>query len=315
METKKLTESAILSSMLIAIGILCIGTGIGYSLYLDFIVPVMLVIIYIRCGCKLAVLSGLNTLWLMGIGLGQITASIWIAQSLLIGIVCGKLLTSRTTIIDDLLYGTLLGTLVMLIIDRFFAGVIGFSILDEIPGLMIDGLLSESLKKMAFYIGVVSLPVGTVLIVYIITLFVGHRLGVLKGISAYKYKILRNYKNYRGCLCCSQNTTIWAIVALIAIEQIIGCPMSTYIEAFFTCCQYILLYFMLMDAYTALTQMAYLLTRSNLIANSIGIFCLFALLTSFKKVAYGMMITNLVIDVVFRLRGEKLKQLEALVLQ
>ena len=74
--TRKLTESALLTSLFIVITIISVGTGIGYAAYLDFVVPVFFCIICLKCDLKYAILSSISSLIIVSLVLGNIGSEI-----------------------------------------------------------------------------------------------------------------------------------------------------------------------------------------------------------------------------------------------
>ena len=109
-DTKKMTEAALMSALFVVGTIFFVSTGLGYTFYLDFIVPIFFVVICLKCDFKYSVLSGVTSLVIVGLVLGNIGTAIWASQSVILGIICGVLLQNNTTIMDDLVYGCLLYT-------------------------------------------------------------------------------------------------------------------------------------------------------------------------------------------------------------
>ncbi|NJA16930.1 DUF2232 domain-containing protein, partial [Clostridioides difficile] len=99
--TKKLTEAALLSSLFIVVTIIAVSTGFGYAIYLDFIVPVFFCIICLKCDLKYTILSGITSLLIISLVLGNLGTAIWASQSVLLGIMCGYLINKPTMVMDD----------------------------------------------------------------------------------------------------------------------------------------------------------------------------------------------------------------------
>ena len=57
--TKNLTLASILTSLCVVITIFALSTGIGYGIYLDFAIPIFFAIVYLKCGGKYSILSGI----------------------------------------------------------------------------------------------------------------------------------------------------------------------------------------------------------------------------------------------------------------
>ncbi|WP_236879289.1 hypothetical protein [Clostridioides difficile] len=117
--TKKLTEAALLSSLFIVVTIIAVSTGFGYAIYLDFIVPVFFCIICLKCDLKYTILSGITSLLIISLVLGNLGTAIWASQSVLLGIMCGYLINKPTMVMDDLVYGSVFGVIVMVFIDIY----------------------------------------------------------------------------------------------------------------------------------------------------------------------------------------------------
>ena len=86
--TKNLTLASILTSLCVVITIFALSTGIGYGLYLDFAIPIFFAIVYLKCGGKYSILSGIVSVLLVFIVVGDLTGALFMSQSFLLGIVC-----------------------------------------------------------------------------------------------------------------------------------------------------------------------------------------------------------------------------------
>ena len=56
-DTKKMTEAALMSALFVVGTIFFVSTGLGYTFYLDFIVPIFFVVICLKCDIKYSILS------------------------------------------------------------------------------------------------------------------------------------------------------------------------------------------------------------------------------------------------------------------
>ena len=86
--TKNLTLASILTSLCVVITIFALSTGIGYGLYLDFAIPIFFAIVYLKCGGKYSILSGIVSVLLVFIVVGDLAGALFMSQSFLLGIVC-----------------------------------------------------------------------------------------------------------------------------------------------------------------------------------------------------------------------------------
>ena len=102
--TKKMTEAALLTSLFIVTTIVSVSTGFGYAVYLDFAVPIFFCIICLKCDFKYTVLSSISSLLIVSLVLGNIGTSIWMIQSIIIGLICSVAIFRKSTLMDDLLW-------------------------------------------------------------------------------------------------------------------------------------------------------------------------------------------------------------------
>lgn len=310
METKKLTKSAIVSALLIIFSIIFCGIGIGSSFYLECIVPIVVTVIYLTCGFKWTVLAGLNTILIIALGLGRVTASIWLIQSVLIGIIVGYLLLRTSSVMDDLLIGALAGCPVMLIIDYLISILTGVSILESMgfEELITNSALAEGI----YYFGIACVPIGTIVLTYISGLIVAKRLRLLSEQTKVKYKVVKNFLRYKPYLYCSKSLIIGSMLYIIISGML---PMSTavYIKALCMSIKCILIYFILMDAMAIISLASYRKTHSVLLSNGIGLMILLCLMNWFKWSLYGMMCLSVLIDFKMNIREKQTKILKCLV--
>ena len=83
-KTKDMVEAAMLSALFVVLSVIAIGTGIGYSLYLDIMVPLIISLIYLKCGFKYTALSAITSLTIIILVIGDIGAGIWMSQSMIL---------------------------------------------------------------------------------------------------------------------------------------------------------------------------------------------------------------------------------------
>lgn len=306
METEKLTRSAILSAMLIILSIIFIGTGIGGQIYLDFIVPIVIVIIYLQCGIKWAMLASINTLLVVALGLGRITSSVWMIQSVMLGLLAGYLIRREAQVMDDLLLASIAGCVIMLFMDYFLRILTGVSLLDSVDFLGFTGY--KELEEVVYYLGIASVPIGTMVIVYVCSLMVAKRLGMLDEQTKNKHKVIRNFFKYRPYMYCSRKYVLIGVLYLIAVSVM---PMSqiAYVKAFLISTKYILLYFIVADCWGIVSQWCYIKTRSSLITNGVLIMTLFAMIHAFKWTLYALLGLGIVVDYDVKIREKQTKAL------
>ncbi len=196
-KTKKLTEASLLTAIFVVVTIISVGSGIGYGIYLDYIVPLFYFIIYLKCGSKYTVLSAVSGLTIVFVVLGNPGTAIWASQGIILGILCGILSEKKTSLMDDLLLGTLIGSIIMIFIDIYASKLIGYSFIQDFKETIaymakymtknvpaFNNFPPEFIQNYfstVFYVSITLIPLGTVVGVYIIGLFAGNRLNILKG--------------------------------------------------------------------------------------------------------------------------------------
>ena len=164
-DTKKMTEAALMSALFVVGTIFFVSTGLGYTCYLDFIVPIFFVVICLKCYFKYSVLSGVTSLVIVGLVLGNIGTAIWASQSVILGIICGVLLQNNTTIMVDLVYGSILSVLLMVFIDIYASKLIGYSFMQEFKGY-IKLVNNKEVANTIYYLLIAMFPCGMMFSVY-----------------------------------------------------------------------------------------------------------------------------------------------------
>ena len=129
-----MAEAALMSALFVVGTIFFVSTGLGYSFYLDFIVPVFFAVICLKCDFKYSILAGITSIVIVGLVLGNIGTAIWASQSVILGIICGVLLQSNTSIMDDLVYGSILSVILLIFVDIYASKLIGYSFMQEFKG-------------------------------------------------------------------------------------------------------------------------------------------------------------------------------------
>lgn len=296
MQTKQLTESAILSAVLIMLSAVFLGTGIGYGFYLDNVVPILIGLIYMRCGLKWSGLAALNSIVITFFVLGRIGGSIWMIQGVLIGLITGHVIMKGRAVLDDLMMASVVGCIIMIVIDCFFSGILGVSILEQISlqelGLPVD-FISPKLQEVALYLGVAALPIGTVIITYIGLLILGNRLRLLGKGGHKKYQVIRGFMKYKPYMYLTDKISIIAVIYLGACAVCQPILTGTYLRAFCMASQYIVLYFLLSDMLSIIDQVIYILTRSALLVSFVGLILLMMLIQHFYVMAVALIIIGM----------------------
>lgn len=299
-----------MSALLVVMSFIFIGTGIGYSLYLDFVVPIFITLIYLRCDLKYTLLASLNVILLVVLGLGNIAAAVWMSQSIVLGILSGALIIRKKSLVDDLFWASILGCLIMLLIDFYFSSLLGFSILDDIN--LLEGVISVDLKELIFYLSLASLPVGTMIMTYVGALWSGHRLGILSGEAEGKYKMLRHFIKYKSYMHCERITFIVSVVYLLTLDIVHFKPTSAYLRAFILCSQFIALYFVLMDMYQMIIVAVHSLTNSAIKTQLVLFTLLVLLFSNFRLAVYVIIVIGILLDRLLHMRVNHQKIIDSL---
>lgn len=250
-ETKKITQGGILSAMQIVLGLILIPTGIGYSFYVQMILPITMALIYLKCGQKAGMIAGGNTFLILAFGFGNIAIAVYALQALVFGFLTGYILKKDYSVQDDLMIQSMIGCLFLLILDLLTAKILGYSILDydgidEIV-LSIMPNANQSIIEIVYYLSIASLPVATVLMTYFGSLILGYRLGFLKGEAKQKYYFVRYYKHLLPFAYQGKKGIDYAILGIILDLILWPFAKHPYIKAWIACSGAILLYFVLSD--------------------------------------------------------------------
>ena len=187
MKTKSLTEAAVLSALLVVSSITAIYTGIAYTMYLDMVVPIFICLTYIRLGYKYTILTSITSLLIVSLAIGDIPSAIWMTQGIIMGLICGYFIIRKGTIFDDFFYSAICGCFIMVLIDIYFSKLTGYSFIKDFDSYkVLFPTVDEKQMEILFSILVASLPISTILVVYIGTLFIGKKLNEKVVFNPYK---------------------------------------------------------------------------------------------------------------------------------
>ena len=285
MEIKKMVEASLLCALFIVCSIFAISTGLLYGVYIDIIVPIFIAIIFLRCDFKFSVLSIITCLLIVGLIMGNIGSAICMSQSMIIGILCGILINKNTKFFDDLFYLSIISGFIMIMIDISFSTLIGFSFIKDCKDIINSINVNFIFKEIGYYILVASLPLGTVIMTYFASLFLGDRLNSLGEFGKRKFYILKNFRKLSNYIFCSQYTIYFGLIYifLMQIKNILGINLKyIYLITITETIKYIIYYFLIRDAYAYLRIFIYNKTKSMLLVNLVGIMTLLALVLKFK---------------------------------
>ena len=299
-----------LSAAFVVISIIAIGAGFGYAGYLDIGVPVIIVIIYLRCELKYTILSGVTSLLLVALTLGDIPSAIFMSQSMILGLVCGIIIPREGTIFDDLLFASIFGCIVMIVVDINFSNLTGYSFIKASKEYLSHfPLFTEELKQELYYFLIATVPIGNMFVTYFLSIILGKKFRVLNDSGNRKFLIITKFKNYGSYISCSKNAINTGILSLIIIN-ILGkvqfITSNIYFDIIINSSKYILLFFVLQDCYTLINRFIYSLTKSRLmlLISQLGI--LYMLLNYFKVTSLVIIILNFAIDNILNIRTRQI---------
>lgn len=312
MNTKKLTEAAMLSALFVICSMMFIYTGIAYTLYLDMIVPIIVCLIYMRLDFKYTVLASITSLLIVVLAVGDIVSGIWMSQGILMGLICGYFIQKKSTIFDDLFYSAVLGCFLMVLIDVYFSKLTGYSFMKEFDEYRNMFSLNEEAMKIAFSIFVATVPMSTILITYIAALFIGKRLKILNENNTEKYDIIHNFKKVGSYICCSRKTFFIAIGYLILLELFKYLNLQVnfiYFNTVIMAIKVIAIYFVLKDSLSFVMTGMILITKANGYSKFFYFAMIYMLLVDFKSTFIILVVTSIVFDLILNLRSKQINGL------
>jgi len=309
-----MTEAAMLSAAFVVLSITLIGTGMGYLGYIDFAVPVLIAVIYLRCGLKYTILSSITSLLLIIFAIGDLPSAILMSQSMIFGIVCAILLPKKESILDDLFYASIIACVIMIIIDFNFSNLTGYSMIKECESyLPYLTMYRDNMKEVIFYILIISLPIGTMMVTYILSLFLGRKFRFLDEVAMKKYTIVRKFKSYGGFISCSRRSIFIGVSVIIIGDLLLNIKIInsiTYLRIFINSIIYVILFFLIQDSISIINKFLYSLTHSRLNVFAVQFLLLFSLVNFFKITTTIIIVCNLFIDKVFIIRKRQNEFLE-----
>ena len=318
MNTKKLTESAMLSALFVVSSMIAIYTGIAYTLYLDMVVPLFVCLIYMILDLRHTLLSSITSLLIVTFAIGDVASAIWMSQGILMGLICGYFIRKKETIFDDLFYSAILGTFIMVLIDIYFSKLTGYSFMKEFDSYRDLFPLGSEYMAMAFNIFVAMMPMSTILIVYVGALLIGKKLMILNENCTEKYMIIKNFKRYGSYICCSKKTYYFGIIYLILTELInlTGFEFKfVYFKTVIMAIRVIVIYFVLKDSFTFVIRGIFSKIKSNGMVQLIWLGAIYMLLIDFKSTFIVLVIGSQIINYSMKLRDAQINMLKTSILK
>ena len=318
MNTRKLTEAAMLSALFVVTSMMAIYTGVAYTLYLDMVVPLFICLIYMRLDIKYTLLSSITSLLIVTLSLGDVASAIWMSQGIIMGLICGYFIRKKGTIFDDFFYSAILGCFVMILIDIYFSKLTGYSFMKEFDSYRGLFPLNEEYMSIVFSIFVATIPISTILIVYLGALFIGKKLNILNENTKEKYMIVRNFKKYGAYICCSKSTYFIGIIYLIIYEllNIIGFEFNfVYFKNVVMAIRVVVIYFILKDSFSFVIKGLALRCKSQGMTQIIWLLLLYMLFVNFKFTFIVLVISSLAINYFMKIREIQINMLDKLTIK
>ncbi|MEN8078146.1 DUF2232 domain-containing protein [Clostridioides difficile] len=318
MNTKKLTEAAMLSALFVVTSMMAIYTGVAYTLYLDMVVPLFICLIYMRLDIKYTLLSSITSLLMVMLAIGDVASAIWMSQGIIMGLICGYFIRKKGTIFDDFFYSSILGCFVMVLIDIYFSKLTGYSFMREFDSYRDMFPLGEEYIQIVFNIFVATIPISTILIVYVGALFIGKKLNILNKYSNEKYLIIKDFRRYGSYICCSKKTYLFGIVYLVFFEGLkyLGFNFNfVYFKTVVMSIRVVIIYFVLKDSFSFVIRGVGSKLNSKGTAQLIWLISLYMLLLNFKFTFIILVILSLLINYFMKLREIQINMLDKLTIK
>ena len=331
-KTRKLTEASLLTAIFIVVTIISVGSGIGYGFYLDYLVPVFYLLIYLRCGWKYSIISGISGVTIIMFVLGNAGTAVWASQGIMLGIMCGFLMDRDSSPLDDMMIGTMIAAVIMVFIDVYASQLIGFSFIKDFREASLKAVefMSRNMGNMQnmspefmkyyadfmFYVCASLLPLGTVIVVYIIGLLGGHRLRMLSKNAKKKYIIIRNFKITSGLAFCSGKVFYLTLLYVVVFGGLKRFGIETgvvYIDVILNCFYYIGVYFMLREAISGIQSYLIIRGKKTFTVKAFTILYLVLILMMFQIAIPIAIMFFVYIDIAFKLRMKLTERLNAVI--
>lgn len=308
MKTNKLTEASMLSALFIVISIMAIGSGIGYSVYLDILVPIIAALIYFKCNLKYGIMSLICSLVIICLVVGDVASGIFMVQGIVIGISCGIIINRKQSIYDDLVFCSILSCVVMIFIDLYFRGLTGVSFLEQFKSMSQSFSDSEMIQNAMYYVLTIALPMGTVFCTNLGALFFGKKLNLLSKNATNKFMLVSNFRKYGSFLCCSKKVISISIIYIVFAQIFTYLNIFTeyvYLNTTINILKYVLLYFILEDSFTFMAKYLYSTFKSKRLVNIAQLITLTVIIFNFKVASIFLVLLNLVINRKFNFRNKQ----------
>lgn len=329
MNVKKFTEASVLSAAFVIISVVIIALGGGQLGYIDFIVPALAGIILLKCGLKYSILSCISSVLLLIMMVGDPFSAVMTAQSMILGITAAYFMRKDENIFDDFFYTSIAGIIIILLMDYTFSAFIGYSLLKDaketaeqamlIMNPMINALAAASntdpavltasmvsMQKYVVYLSIAVIPIGTVILTYVLLIFLSKKLRITDTVTAKKRHLLKNLKKTASLLTLSRKNlyigTCYCVITAIINNFIIKNEFS-YAAIFLNSSMYVILFYLFQDSWTGVGKFLAAVVKKPIIMTLYNL-AVILFLINFPFILTAVLISaNLLIDVKFNLKS------------
>ena len=307
--TKNLTLASILTSLCVVITIFALSTGIGYGIYLDFAIPIFFAIVYLKCGGKYSILSGIVSVSLVFMVVGDLAGALFMSQSFLLGIVCAYFMNKDSILMEDIFFSSIFSTILIMVIDIYTKALSGASIITEFQE-MITWFPYKQYANFAFYCLIAFYCSGICFSIYYLSLFLGKKLRILTPNAEKKYYIFRNLKLFNRFLCFKRTTFYLCCLYIIFIEMLNIFNFEIkfiYLRVILISVQYISYYYVIRDSLIIIKDFVITRTKNVLYIRLFMWVCLLLFFVAFRIQAFILAIISCFIDLKNSIRTHQKK--------
>lgn len=306
-DLKCMAEAAVLSAASVCLNIILIGSGLGSFGYIDFIIPIITVLIMMKCNnLRYSILSSAVTLIITIFTIGNVVTGLYIFQSMLTGFIVGIVLNmKKNSYVDDIIISAFFSCILMIIFDINFSNILGVSILKQSSELLEMFPLQGEIRNVFYYYAIISVPLGTTIVTYIASIFLGRKINILNSAVKAKIQEFLNYKKTMSYILCSPIYFNISAV-LIFIFEVLGIISTEienifYLNIFINSLKYILLFCLFIDSIRFIS--IFLRQRYNKLMYIVFEFCaLYSAFEKFTMTVYILILLSILIDSKFHIR-------------
>ncbi|WP_244835193.1 DUF2232 domain-containing protein [Clostridium sp. BJN0001] len=312
---KYMTEAAVLSAASVCLNIMLIGSGLGSFGYIDFIIPIITVLIIMKCDIKYALLSSIVTLVTTMITIGNLVILLYIFQSMMIGFIIGVVLNiKKNSFSDNILIASFFSCMFMIIFDINFSGILGVSILQESSEILKTISLEGEIKDVFYYYTIISVPLGTTIITYVVSVFLGKKLNILNDRTKCEVKEFLSYKKTMPYIVCSSLYFNAAAISIFIFDILnrlnIKIERLFYLNIFITSLRYILIFILFVDSIRVIMIFLRKRYKSRLLLILFEILIFYLAFRKFTISVYILILTSIIIDMIFSIRQKSRNYIE-----